>query len=147
LQAPLLGILLVPASADQDSLAEIRGKGYVRVCADPANLPFSSAEGSVPGFELELAKAIAERLGVRAQFHWMLTWVRPGWELKKGNCDLFLGLPVTAHYRESNPWIAVSRPYYTMNYAILTTSDASVTSPADLAGKRVAVDAGRPAEY
>jgi ABC-type amino acid transport substrate-binding protein len=61
----LLGILLVPASADQDSLAEIRGKGYVRVCADPANLPFSSAEGSVPGYELELAKAIAERLGVR----------------------------------------------------------------------------------
>jgi ABC-type amino acid transport substrate-binding protein len=34
-----------------------------------------------------------------------------------------------------------------MNYAILTTSDAGVTSPADLAGKRVAVDAGRPAEY
>lgn len=135
------------ARAGQNSLAEIRGKGYVRVCADPANLPFSSSRGGTPGFEVELAQAVAEELGVEAQFQWILTWVRPVWELKKGNCDLFLGLPPTARFKQSNPWIAVSRPYYTMTYAVFTRSDAGVAGPADLTGKRVAVDAGRPAEY
>ena len=119
----------------------------MRVCADPANLPFSSSRGGTPGFEVELAQAVAEELGVEAQFQWILTWVRPVWELKKGNCDLFLGLPPTARFKQSNPWIAVSRPYYTMTYAVFTRSDAGVAGPADLTGKRVAVDAGRPAEY
>ena len=133
--------------ADEGGLAPLIKKGYVRVCADPDNLPFSSEAGSTPGFEVELARLIARELGVDARFQWILTWVRPFWELKRGECDIFMGLPPIARLKQSNPWIAVSRPYYTMGYAILARADAGIRGPADLAGKRVAVDAGRPAEY
>ena len=133
--------------ADEGGHAPLITKGYVRVCADPDNLPFSSEAGSTPGFEVELARLIARELGVDARFHWILTWVRPFWELKRGECDIFMGLPPIARLKQSNPWIAVSRPYYTMGYAILARADAGIRGPADLAGKRVAVDAGRPAEY
>jgi ABC-type amino acid transport substrate-binding protein len=136
------------AFADDQGLAPLRKKGYVRVCADADNLPFSSEENkTTPGFEIELARLIARDIGVDARFQWILTWVRPFWELKRGECDIFMGLPPTGRFKQSNPWIAVSRPYYTMSYAILARADAGITGPADLRGKRVAVDAGRPAEY
>ena len=147
--AAILLITAVGSSvfADEGGLATLIKKGYVRVCADPDNLPFSSEAGSTPGFEVELARLIALELGVDARFQWILTWVRPFWELKRGECDIFMGLPPIARLKQSNPWIAVSRPYYTMGYAILARADAGIRGPADLAGKRVAVDAGRPAEY
>ena len=147
--AAILLITAVGSSvfADEGGLAPLIKKGYVRVCADPDNLPFSSEAGSAPGFEVELARLIARELGVDARFQWILTWVRPFWELKRGECDIFMGLPPIAHLKQSNPWIAVSRPYYTMSYAILARADAGIRGTADLAGKRVAVDAGRPAEY
>src|SRR5215475_9461153 len=147
------GVLFVMAIAsqafgDEYSLAALRKKGYVRVCADAANLPFSSEENTAtPGFEVELARLIAREIGVEAQPQWILTWVRPFWELKRGQCDIFMGLPPTARFKQSNPWIAVSRPYYTMSYAILARAEAGISGPADLAGKRIGVDAGRPAEY
>jgi hypothetical protein len=34
-----------------------RARGYLRVCADPANLPYSSNDTATPGFEVELARA------------------------------------------------------------------------------------------
>jgi len=96
---------------------------------------------------VELARLIARDLGVEARFHWILTWVRPYWELKRGECDVFMGLPPSPRLTQANPWIAVSRPYYTMSYAIVARVDAAIREPSDLAGKRVAIDAGRPAEY
>src|SRR5439155_1588753 len=105
------------------------------------NLPFSREQGPTPGFEVELARLIARELGVDARFQWILTWVRPFWELKRGECDIFMGLPPTARLKQSNPWIAVSRPYYTMSYAILARADAGIRGPVDLVGKRVAVGA------
>ena len=144
----VVAVIASQAFGDEYTLAALREKGYVRVCADAGNLPFSSEENTgTPGFEVELARLIARDIGVDAQFQWILTWVRPFWELKRSQCDIFMGLPPSARFKQSNPWIAVSRAYYTMSYAIVARADAGIRGPADLAGKRVAVDAGRPAEY
>lgn len=146
----ILALLTVTSAAqatDDPKLDQIRQRGHIRICADPSNLPFSSSDSANPGFEVELASLIARELGVEPRFHWILTWVRPVWELRKGQCDLFMGLPPTARFKESNPWIAISRPYYTATYAIVAKSDTGIRGPEDLAGKRVAVDAGRPADY
>jgi polar amino acid transport system substrate-binding protein len=55
------------ALAQQEDLEALRQRGYVRVCADPTNLPFSSAEANTPGFEVELAQLIARELGIEAR--------------------------------------------------------------------------------
>jgi polar amino acid transport system substrate-binding protein len=136
-----------PMSAEERRPGSPLKKDHVRFCADAANLPFSSQDGQIPGFEVELARLIARELGVEAPFQWILTWVRPYWELKRGECDVFMGLPSSPRLTQANPWIAVSRPYYTTTYAIVARADAAIREPSDLAGKRVAVDAGRPAEY
>ena len=145
--AAILLITAVGSSvfADEGGLAPLIKKGYVRVCADPDNLPFSSEAGSTPGFEVELARLIARELGVDARFQWILTWVRPFWELKRGECDIFMGLPPIARLKQSNPWIAVSRPYYTMSYAILARVRAA-SEPADVGIDHVLVAFDREQE-
>lgn len=146
----LVPVLLVAVNggslAQASGLDALRAKGYVRICADPGNLRVSSAQEEAPGFEVALARLIAHEIGVEARFHWILTWVKPFWALRKSECDIFMGLPLAPRFLQANRWIAVSRPHYTMHYAILARVDAAIVSVNGMAGKRIAVDAGRPAE-
>lgn len=139
----LLSILALGAgleAAEEGALGQIRQNGYLRVCADPANLPFSSSDRATPGFEVELARLVAREIGVEARFHWHLTYVRALGPLRDGVCDLFMGLPQDERFRKSTPWVTVSRPYYVMGHAIVARADAGIRAFGDLAGKRVAVD-------
>src|SRR5436309_5600067 len=95
--------------AQSEGLEGLRQKGYVRVCADPSNLPFTSTEAATPGFEVELARLMARELGIEARMEWTPTFVRALQPLRAGRCDLFLGLPADERFTESNPWISVSR--------------------------------------
>ncbi|MBI4608188.1 MAG: transporter substrate-binding domain-containing protein [Candidatus Rokubacteria bacterium] len=142
----LLALATGLEAAADGGLDAIRERGYVRVCADPSNLPFSSSDPSTPGFEVELARLVARQIGVEARFEWTLTYVRALRPLRDGACDLFMGLPQDDRFREANPWIAVSRPYYTMGHAILARSDAGIQTLSDLAGKRVAIEGMSPAD-
>jgi ABC-type amino acid transport substrate-binding protein len=145
--ATILGLSPEPGAADEDALGRIREKGILRVCADPSNLPFSGSDEATPGFEVELARLIASELGVEAQFEWNLTYHRALKPFRQGICQLFMGLPADDRFMESNPWIAVSRPYYVMGHAIVARADANVRTVRDLVGKRVAIDAVSPADF
>ena len=49
----------------RDTWRRIRERGELTISMDPANLPYSSAKDEQPGFDLELARALAERLHVK----------------------------------------------------------------------------------
>lgn len=134
-------------AAEHEGLGAVRQRGYLRVCADPSNLPFSSSDSATPGFEVELARLVARELGVEARFEWKLTYVRPLRPLREGSCDLFMGLPTDERFREGNPWLAVSRPYYVMGHAIVTRADSGLMTFGDLAGKRVAIEGASVADF
>ena len=134
-------------AAEQAGLDTIRQQGYLRICADPANPPFSSADSATPGFEVELARLVARELGVEARLQWYPTFVRALAPLRDGLCDLFMGLPQDDRFAEGNPWLSVSRPYYVMNHALVVKADASIATLSDLSGKRVAVDASSVADF
>jgi ABC-type amino acid transport substrate-binding protein len=145
-----LAVLLGAAGAEaaqHEGLDAIRQRGALRVCADPANLPYSSNDPAMPGFEVELARLIADELGVTARLEWHPTQVRALKPLRDGACELFMGLPVDRRFREGNPWIVVSRPYYTMMHALVTRADGGALTMNDLKGKRVAVELASIAEF
>jgi len=85
----------------------------LRVCADPDNAPFTSADSREQGMYLELAELIADRMGTRVEPFFFRTDVgrralRP--TLVAGRCDMFIGLP-EATDRGAGKTIALTRPF------------------------------------
>jgi polar amino acid transport system substrate-binding protein len=65
---------------------EIRTRGEVSVCANPNALPYASNRTDVPGFQLEIARALAERLGLRLKVEWIVPRMRAA----TVDCDLLM---------------------------------------------------------
>jgi polar amino acid transport system substrate-binding protein len=82
------------APADAASLAAIKERGWLRVCAHPDALPFSSQDRSQPGFQLEIADAIAKILDVKVIPEWIV-FTR---HARRAECDAIVGavVPLTA---------------------------------------------------
>jgi polar amino acid transport system substrate-binding protein len=144
--AALLGAAGAEA-AHHEGIQAVRTRGYLRICADPANLPYSSRDPATPGFEVELARLIAAELGVSAHLEWHPTFVRALRPLREGACELFMGLPRDPRFREGNPWIAVSRPYYVMRHALVVRAEAPYRRLEDLGDRRIAVEMASLAEF
>lgn len=91
------------ALAQSEGPEALRQKGYVRICTDPANLPFTNNDAATPEFELDLARLMARELGIEVRMEWHTTFVRALRPLRMGRWDLFMGLPAEARFIESNP--------------------------------------------
>ena len=93
----------------------------LRVCQDPANLPFSNLEGE--GFENRIAELLAERLGWKVEYYSFpqrLGFIRNTLRFKLPGqdyaCDVVMGVP--ARYDQAAP----TRPYYRSAYALVLGS-------------------------
>ena len=130
----------LPAGAQ---VADLVDRTAFRVCADPANRPMSSQDGS--GFENRIAELFAERLGRPLQYTWfpMATgFIRQ--TLRAGRCDVVIG------YAQGDELVLNTNHYYTSTHVIVVRADsdlADITSLTDprLKGRRLGVIAGSPA--
>ncbi len=117
----------------------------LRLCADPANLPFSSEQSGTPGLYLEIGQRIAQALGRELQPVWSLSyWGKRNLRttLLAGQCDLAIGLPADAGFM--GPRLVLSKPILEMGYALVTPNDHAVLRLDDLKGMRVAVQFASP---
>ena len=122
----------------------------LRLCADPANLPFSSnapeAVGQgAPGLYVEIGQAVAEALGRPMETVWSLSYfgkrnIRT--TLLAGQCDLAVGLPAVSDFM--GPRVIFSRPILKLGYALVVPKGRAVTGIDDLKGQRVAVQFASP---
>lgn len=115
----------------------------IRLCADPANLPFSSQSRGEPGFEVEIAGAIARTLGAEFSVHWVPT-VREVVALRQlyeDRCDVLMGVPLSERFTDDKPRLSFTLPYYVMRQAIASPTGGAVGALADLQGKLVGVQA------
>ena len=129
-------VLAANASGD----AEVR---RIRLCADPSNLPFSARHETQPGFEVEVARAIAQTLGAEFDVHWVPTAreIVALRQLYEGRCDLFMGLPLTPAFRDDKPRLTFAGPYYVLRQAIVSPTVGGVRGLDELGGKVVGVQA------
>jgi quinoprotein dehydrogenase-associated probable ABC transporter substrate-binding protein/PQQ-dependent catabolism-associated CXXCW motif protein len=124
----LIAAASAPAMAQRAYLGELVDRTTLRVCADPANLPFSNQEGE--GFENKIAEVMAERLGVPLAYIWYpqtIGFVRN--TLGAYRCDLVMGV-VTADELTQN-----TNPYYRSTYVLAYRRDegdrfSDLSSPA-----------------
>jgi polar amino acid transport system substrate-binding protein len=130
----------VPGAGDpNDLLAEIQQRGTIRVSTDPNYEPqsFLTAQGEFIGFDVDVAREIAQRLGVTVEF------VTPDWDLITagnwgGRWDMSVGSMTITTAREQILHFARPAYYYTpAQFAAATGS--GINSLADIAGQSVCV--------
>ena len=136
----ILGVVhAVAADPPADALARMRARGTLRWGGDmQGGEPFvfqDPQDGRLVGFEVEIADALARRLGLTAEF------VQNDWSmlipsLERGDFDVAMnGLEVTDARRGR---VAFSRPYYVFTeMLVVRRGDRGAETLGDLRGRRV----------
>lgn len=114
--------------------------GELRVSTDPQYPPQSElkSDGTFQGFDIDVATEIAKRMGLEVKFE------TPSWDTITagswgGRWDLSVGSMTITSAREAV--VAFSEPYYYTPAQMAVPAASTISSVAELAGKRVCVGA------
>jgi len=122
--------------------SDLVNRQVLRVCSDPANMPFSNQKGE--GFENKIANIIGEELGVPVEYTWFpqaVGFTRNTLLAKR--CDLVIGTG------QGNDLVLNTNPLYRSAYALIYKPNNgldgvdSIFDP-KLKGKRIGVVQGTP---
>lgn len=127
--------LLACAAADARPLDEIRARGEISVCANPNALPYASDKPDTPGFQIEIARALAQQLGYKLRVEWIV----PRYRASAVDCDMLMDSIVRPDLQ--TPALKLSVPYQTSGVALaFAPGKATVPTYSALpAGMRVGV--------
>ena len=128
--------LALPASAR--TLAAIRERGSISLCAHPNSLPFASRTATPPGFQVELGQALAQQLGVSLALEWVLI----SYQIPRTDCDIVLDT-IAASDAPMDFGFALSKPYYRSGVFLAVPPGSKLTSFNDLNDHtKIAVQSG-----
>ena len=132
------------AAAGATKVANAMDKEILVVGVDDTFAPmgFKDESGEMVGLDVDLAKAMGEKLGKTIEFQ-TIDWSMKETELNAGNIDLIWnGYTITDERKEQ---VAFSTPYLKNKQIIITLADSDIHSKADLKGKAVAAQTGSSA--
>ena len=109
------------------SLDAIRSIGSLGLCAHPNSLPFASKAGDPPGFQVELGRALAQKLGVSLKLDWVITQ----FQIRSADCDIVMDA-IADPEAQGETHLKISKPYYRTGVALAVPSDSALTSFNDL---------------
>jgi len=129
------------AAAPKDLLSTIKARGVMRVSSDPNYKPqsFLNDKGEMDGFDIDVSKEVAKRLGVKVEF------ITPDWDTIVaanwgGRWDVSIGsMTITP---ERKKVLFFSTPYYYTPAQFAGPKDSPLNSVDDLVGKTVCVGSG-----
>jgi ABC-type amino acid transport substrate-binding protein len=135
--AALFGVVyLLPPDT---SLAEMQKSGRLRICVPALYPPLVTGVQAAPGFDIELAQAIAERLGVRLVVNSNAAMGRDfnprNWNVTRSQCQVLAGGVIASDLTRS--FLDTTPPYLETGWALLATE-----IPAGLGDKKVGFYAG-----
>lgn len=110
-----------------------------------APMGFKDEQNQIVGFDVDLAKEAAKRLGTEVEFK-AIDWNSKEAELKSGRIDIIWnGLDITPERQEN---MLFSKPYMDNRQIVFVKAgnDQGIKAEADLAGKRIGTQAGSTAE-
>jgi len=137
----LMGAGLLPHAAAAQRV-DLVNRTTLRVCADPANLPFSNDKGE--GFENKIAEIVAGELKVPVEYTWFpqaTGFIRNTLFAKR--CDVVLG------YAQGDDLVLNTNAYYRSTYALVFRGGSGLDGVDHLADprlsdKRIGIIAGTP---
>ncbi len=135
-------ILGVSPYAAAQVVPDLVSRTALRVCADPANMPFS--DRSKQGFENKIADIVADQLKEPVRYLWAPSG--PGFARNTLNadlCDIVIGYAVGSDVMQS------TNPYYRSTYVIVAPkgsalADVQGLDDAKLKGRKIGVFSATP---
>ena len=125
----------------KDTLTKIKKDGYFTVGLDDTFAPmgFRGENGDIVGFDIDLAKEAAKRMGVEVKFK-PCDWDGIIFELKSKKIDMvWNGMTITEDRKKQ---IGFSKSYFNGEQIIVTKSGSDIKGIADLAGKIIGLQMG-----
>lgn len=132
-------------SKADNSLEELKTRGVFVLGLDDSFPPmgFRNDDDEIVGFDIDLAKEVASRLGVSFKAQ-PVDWDAKEMELSTGKVDcIWNGLTITPEREES---LALTKPYLNNDQVVVVRNNSGFTKLADLAGKTVGVQSGSSAQ-
>lgn len=128
-----------------DSLNGIKGKGKFIVGLDDTFAPmgFRDGNGEIAGFDIDLAKEAAKRMGIEVEFK-PVDWDGIVLSLKSKKIDvIWNGLTITDDRKEE---IDFTKPYIVDRQTIVVNGNSPIKDKTDLAGRVVGLQQGSSSE-
>ena len=149
---PLLLMMLLAAGCgnNDNNSKDINSTRYGRIVVvglddEYAPLGFRDEHGNIVGFDVDLAKEAAKRLGVEFEFR-PIDWNNKREEITSGNVDLIWnGLDITDERKE---YMIFTKPYMDNRQILLVRlgNEYGIHTAGDLEGKIVGTQAGSSSE-
>jgi polar amino acid transport system substrate-binding protein len=133
------------SNSEDNSLKNIKDKGKLVLGLDDTFAPmgFHDDNGNIVGFDIDLAEAVAKKLGVELVLQ-PISWDAKEQELNTKNIDcIWNGLSITPENQEN---MTMTKSYMKNTIALVVTKDSTIASLADMSGKKLAVQGGSSAE-
>ena len=126
---------------DKTGLAGIQERGKMVVGLDDSFPPmgFRDENNEIVGFDIDLAREVADRLGVEVEFK-PVVWETIGMSLNNGDIDMIWNGCTITEAREKE--MKFSTPYLQNQQIIVVKPGSDIKTKADLAGKTVAIQLG-----
>jgi polar amino acid transport system substrate-binding protein len=133
----------VVSAARAQTIDEIIKRGELAVAIDLTNPPwgFLDAKQEPSGFDPDLAKLIADRMGVKLRIERVTSQSRIPY-LQSGRADMILATLSVTPERSRQVWFTI--PYAPNPQILIAPKNKTYRSYADLKGARVAVPRGSP---
>lgn len=132
-------------SKADNSLEELKTRGVFVLGLDDSFPPmgFRNDDDEIVGFDIDLAKEVANRLGVSFKAQ-PVDWDAKEMELSTGKVDcIWNGLTITKEREES---LALTKPYLNNDQVLVVRNNSGFTKLSDLAGKTIGVQSGSSAQ-
>ncbi len=124
----------VEKDGKDNSFKAIKDKGEMVIGVDDEFAPmgFKDKDGNLVGFDIDLAKLVCKKLGVKAKIK-AIPWDTKEIQLQSGDIDaIWNGYTITS---ESNGKVEFSKPYMNNQQVVAVLDKSSFKSTKDLAGK------------
>ncbi|MBR3543087.1 MAG: amino acid ABC transporter substrate-binding protein [Treponema sp.] len=144
LAASLFGCAKKGGSAD-NSLAQLKSRGVFVLGLDDSFPPmgFRDENNEIVGFDIDLAKEVAKRLGVQFKAQ-PINWDSKEQELNTGKIDcIWNGLTITEERKKA---LSFTKPYLANKQVVVVRKGAGLNSLSDMYGKTIALQSGSSAE-
>lgn len=142
----VLGLTACGSKDGEDtSLEYIEDRGKLILGLDDSFPPmgFRDDGDNIVGFDVDLARAVAEKLGVELVLQ-PIKWTAKEHELQTKNIDcIWNGFSITD---ERKAQLTLSIPYMENSIAMVVVNGSGIETKEDMAGKRLAVQGGSSAE-